>query len=54
MLTEDGKSVVQLMHGALVDVGFRIVENVAGPQTGATFSSHEVGKKRSKKKLAET
>lgn len=39
MLTEDGKSVVQLMHGALVDVAFRVVENVAGPQTSATFSS---------------
>ena len=54
MLTEDGKSVVQLMHGALVNVAFRIVENVAGPQTGATFSSQEAGEKRAKKKLART
>jgi DNA-binding MarR family transcriptional regulator len=54
MLTEDGKSVVQLMHGALVDVAFRVVENVAGPQTGATFSSQQASEKRAKKKLAKT
>ena len=49
-LTDDGKSVVQLMHGALVDVAYRIVENVVGPQTGATFSSREAGEKTSPKR----
>ena len=53
-LTDDGKSVVQLMHGALVDVAYRIVENVVGPQTGATFSSREAREKRPPKKLAKT
>ncbi|HZC86536.1 MAG TPA: MarR family transcriptional regulator [Steroidobacteraceae bacterium] len=50
-LTADGKSVVQLMHGALVDVAYRIVENVVGPQT-ATFSSREAGEKGPLRKLA--
>jgi hypothetical protein len=49
-LTEDGKSIVQLMHGSLIDLGYRIVENVAGPQTGATFSSHPPAVKRTRRK----
>ena len=38
-------------HGALVDVAYRIVENVVGPQT-ATFSSREAGEKGPLRKLA--
>jgi hypothetical protein len=42
MLTDAGMDIAKTIHGSLVDMAFRIVENVAGPQSGATFGERRV------------
>jgi DNA-binding MarR family transcriptional regulator len=51
-LTEDGESVAQIIHGSLVDLAFRIVENTVGPQVSAEFTRQEARSPRKIRRAA--
>ena len=42
LLTQRGMDITKTIHGAIIDMAFRIVENVAGPLRSATFGEPDV------------
>lgn len=46
LLTQTGTDIAKTIHGALIDMAFRIIENVAGPLSSATFGQPDVARTR--------